>query len=103
MLSQNEDASNRKKFDKLIYLFLNGPNLASFCSFLLFSHDKNSKNLTLLDKSVEGVLGTRTQGGKMGNGGNPFYLANQLKTRTIFTELLVYTKWDSNSDGGRAR
>ena len=36
----------------------------------------------------------------MANGGTLFYLANQLKTRTIFTELLLYTKWDSNSDGG---
>ena len=30
-----------------------------------FSHDKYSTNLTINDKSVDGVLGTQTRGGRM--------------------------------------
>ena len=30
-----------------------------------FSHDKYSTNLTINDKSVDGMLGTRTLGGRM--------------------------------------
>ena len=37
-----------------------GPNLASFCLFLFFLNDKYSTNLTINDKSIDGVLGTRT-------------------------------------------
>ena len=47
-------------------LFLkNGPNPASFLFILFFSHDKYSTNLTINDKSIDGVLGTRTRGGRM--------------------------------------
>ena len=46
-------------------IFLNGPNLASFCLFSFFSHDKYSTNLTINYKSVDGVLGTRTWGGRI--------------------------------------
>ena len=42
----------------------NGPNPACFCLFLFFSHDKYSTN-TINEKSVAGVLGTQTRGGKM--------------------------------------
>ena len=42
----------------------NGPNPASFCSFSLFLHDKCSTN-TINEKCVTGVLGTRTQDGRM--------------------------------------
>ena len=42
----------------------NGPNPASFCLFLFFLHDKYSTN-TINDKSVDGVLGTQTQGDRM--------------------------------------
>ena len=45
--------------------FLNALNPASFCLFSSFSHDKYSTNLTINDKSVDGVLVTRTQGGRM--------------------------------------
>ena len=46
--------------------FLNEPNLASlFCLFSFFSHDKYSINFTIKDKSVDGVLGTRTRVGRM--------------------------------------
>ena len=31
----------------------------------IFSHDKYSTNLTINDKSVDGVVGTRTWGGRM--------------------------------------
>ena len=42
------------------YYYLNGPNPASFCLFLLFSQckDKYTTNLTSNDKSIDGVLGT---------------------------------------------
>ena len=33
--------------------------------FGLFSYDKYSTNLTINDKSVDGVLGTQTRGGRM--------------------------------------
>ena len=46
-------------------MFLNGPNPASFSLFSFFSQDKYSTNLTINDKSIDGVLGTRTQGGRM--------------------------------------
>ena len=36
-----------------------------FCLFWFFSYDKNSPNLTINDKSVDGVLGIRTGGGRM--------------------------------------
>ena len=35
-----------------------------FCLFSFFSHDKYSTN-TIYDKSIDGVLGTQTQGGRM--------------------------------------
>ena len=38
-----------------------GQNRALFCLLTFFSHD----NLTINDKSIDGVLGTRTWGGKM--------------------------------------
>ena len=45
-------------------VFLNGPNTASLL-FLFFSHDKYSTHLNTNDKSIDGALGTRTQGGNM--------------------------------------
>ena len=39
------------------------PGLFLFISF--FSHDKYSTNLTINDKSIDGMLGTRTRGGRM--------------------------------------
>ena len=52
----------------LYYIFKNGPNPASFLFiFVLFSHcmDKYSTNLTIIEKSVDGMLGSRTRGGRM--------------------------------------
>ena len=46
------------------YFFKNGQNPASFCLFLFFSIDKHYTN-TINEKSIDGVLGTRTQGGRM--------------------------------------
>ena len=37
-----------------------------FVFFSFFSHHKNSNNLTINDKSVDGMHGTRTRGGKNG-------------------------------------
>ena len=48
------------QFKKKIFLFLNGPNPASFCLFSFFSRDKYSTNLTTNYKSVDGVLGIKT-------------------------------------------
>ena len=36
-----------------------------FYLFRSFSHDKYSTNLTRNDKSIDGVLGTQTRGGRM--------------------------------------
>ena len=36
-----------------------------FCIFLFLSHDKYSTNLTINDKSIDGVIGNRTWGGKI--------------------------------------
>ena len=46
-----------------IKVFLNGQTPASFCLFLFFSHDDSTN--TINDKSIDGVLGTRTQGGRI--------------------------------------
>ena len=43
--------------NKLCCFFKKGSNPASFCLFSLFSHNKKTIN----DKSVDGVLGIRTQ------------------------------------------
>ena len=56
-------------FSYFIYFFLkNGPNPASFwfifCSFSQHK-DKYRTNFTINDKSIDGVLGSRTQGGMM--------------------------------------
>ena len=61
------------KGEKTFNLYLrNGPNPASFCSFSFFSYDIYSTNLNINYKSIDGVLGTRTQGGRMVSyGGTP--------------------------------
>ena len=52
--------------------------MASFCLFLFFSYDKYSTNVTINDKSIDGVLRSQTRGGTMigqmnplGYGGTP--------------------------------
>ena len=47
----------------LRYFLKNGPNPVSFRLFLFFSHDKYGTNLTKKDISIDGLLGTGTQGG----------------------------------------
>ena len=59
---ENEQKQNGSR--AVLYDFLNGPNQVSFCLFLLFSHGKYSTNI-INDKSIDGVLGTRTQGDRM--------------------------------------
>ena len=44
--------------DETLVLFFNGPNPASFCLFLFFSHEKYSTKLTINGKRIDGVLGT---------------------------------------------
>ena len=48
-----------------MFFLKNGPKPASFCLFSFFSRDKYITNLTVNDKSIDGVLGTRTRGGMM--------------------------------------
>ena len=50
------------------FIFFNGPNPASFLFiFVLFSHrtDKYSTSLTINEKSLDGMLGSRTRGSRM--------------------------------------
>ena len=47
----------------LRYFLKNGPNPVSFRLFLFFSHDKYDTDVTKNDKSIDGLLGTGTQGG----------------------------------------
>ena len=48
----------------ILFLKKNGPNPASFCLFLFFSRDEYGTN-TINEKSIDGVLGTQTGGGRM--------------------------------------
>ena len=51
----------------IFFPFLYGPNQASFVYFRSFhnARTKYSTNLTINDKSIDGVLGSQTQGGRM--------------------------------------
>ena len=51
-------------FQYFAVFFKNGQT-RPFCLFLFFSHDKYSTNLTINDKSIYGLLGTRTRAGGM--------------------------------------
>ena len=65
--------------------FKKWPHSVSFCLFQLFWDDEYSANI-INDKSIDGVLGTRTRGGRMAGavestelyGGTP--LLNEVKT-----------------------
>ena len=64
------------------HYFLKLENTASFCLFLFFSNDKYySRNLTKNDTSVDGVLGTRTWGGRMVGAGESTELWRHLYVR----------------------
>ena len=47
-----------------LLFFLNGPNPASFWFIFVLFHNTRT-NFTLNDKSIDGVLGSRTRGGMM--------------------------------------
>ena len=53
----------------LLYLLKNGPIPATFCLFSFFSHSNSNNKYTIwtiqIEKSVDGVLGTQTQGGRI--------------------------------------
>ena len=55
-----------------------------FVHFSSFSHDKYSTNLTINDKSVDGMLGTRTRGGRMVGADESTEISG-----TLFTFLFV--------------
>ena len=60
------DAVFSVKIKDYVQLFLkNGPNPSSFGLFSFFSHDKYSINLTINDKSIDCLVGTRTRGSRM--------------------------------------
>ena len=52
------------KVDRLSHSFLKGQTRSLFVLFSFFSHDNYIAN-TVNDKSVDGVLGTRTRGSRM--------------------------------------
>ena len=60
-----------------------------FCLFSFFSHDKYSTN-TINDKSIDGVLGTRTWGSVMVGADESTELWRQSQTKLLlaFTEKL---------------
>ena len=45
--------------------FLNGPNPASFCLFSFSLRTNIAQILTINEKSIDGVLGTQTRGGRL--------------------------------------
>ena len=61
-----------------------------FSLFLFFSHGKYSTN-TINDKSVNSVLGTRTQGGKIVGADESTELGGT-PLRTLFTHFKTNTK-----------
>ena len=57
--------SNKHLFDIFFpFIFYNG-QIRPLVSFSLFSHDKYSTILIIEDKSIDGMLGTQTCGGRM--------------------------------------
>ena len=56
--------STRAYLIGIFLCFLRGPT-RPFCLFSFFSHDTFVLNLTINDKSIDGVLGIRTQGDMM--------------------------------------
>ena len=54
-------------FTILVFLKKIGQTRPLLVYFVLFSHhlDKYSTNLTIDDKSIDGLLGTQTRGGRM--------------------------------------
>ena len=75
--------------------FLNGPNPASFCLILFFSHDKYSTN-TINEESVDGVLGTRTRVGRI-EGANEFTELWRHPLQIVLSKI-VSTFMSSNLD-----
>ena len=71
---------------KVNFFLKNGPNPASFCLFLFFfSHckEKYSTNLTINYKSIDGVLGSRTEAAgwkALSYGGTPIKLTSYCST-----------------------
>ena len=64
--------------------FLNGPIPASFCLFSFFSHSNSNDKYTIwtikIEKSVDGVLGTRTRGGMMEGADESTELLSKVET-----------------------
>ena len=49
----------------ILFQKINGPHPASFCLFSFFSRYNYSTNLMINDKSIDGVLGSQSQGLRM--------------------------------------
>ena len=65
LVSWNKQKRGGERPTLYCFFFLKWANSASFSLFLFFSHDKCSTNFKINDKSIDGLLGTRTRGGKM--------------------------------------
>ena len=63
IFEKTSNEQNRDTYQPIPTFFKkNGPNPGSFCLFSSFLHGTNQ---ILIDKSIDGVLGTRTRGGRM--------------------------------------
>ena len=78
------------------FFFRNGPNPAYFCYFLFFSHDKYSTN-TINDKSIDGVLGTRTQGSRMVGAVESTELWRQPNSFSLQSKVFIRHYWASRN------
>ena len=64
-----------------------------FCLFFFFSQDKYSTNLTISDKSIYGLLGTRTCGSRMAGADESTEVWRHPTSRlNIFTSLFISKK-----------
>ena len=64
-LASNADVKLQHCITMLNSFFKKWANPCLFLFILFFSHDKYSTNLTINDKSIDGMLGTQTRGGRM--------------------------------------
>ena len=93
-VSRNAIRSNFSlETSNFISFFENGPNPASFCLFPFFSQDKYSTNLTLNDKSINGVPRTRTWGGRMVDADETTELLRHPPPQFYFLLIELWFNW----------
>ena len=83
------------------YFFKNGPIPASFCLFSSFSHSISNDKFTIwtiwIEKSVDGVLGTQTRGGRSFQTNNTNFTTNQCETMSIQHTALEFEPTSSQT------